>query len=130
VVVCLERGADLHMAQLMPLPLTFYCFSEIEIGFIFLVPAHPGSPRKRVVKQVCVCVCVRSAVATMWPFIVLQELATCAAPPRLLSPASASSHSYSLRPYAPQQKTPIVCLIWQTVTLLYACCFTSHIDTY
>jgi len=22
VVICLERGADLHMAQLMPLPLT------------------------------------------------------------------------------------------------------------
>ena len=29
VVVCLERGADLHMAQLMPLPLTVSCFSKI-----------------------------------------------------------------------------------------------------
>ena len=37
VVICLERGADLHMAQLMPLPLTFSCFSEIQIGFTFLV---------------------------------------------------------------------------------------------
>jgi len=44
VVICLERGADLHMAQLMPLPLTVSCFSEIQIGFTFLVPAHPSSP--------------------------------------------------------------------------------------
>jgi len=58
VVICLERGADLHMAQLMPLPLTVSCFSKIQIGFAFLVPAHPGSPGKRAVKRVCVCVCV------------------------------------------------------------------------
>jgi len=60
VVICLERGADLHMAQLMPLPLTVSCFSKIHIGCTFLVPAHPGSPGKRAVKRVCVCmyVCV------------------------------------------------------------------------
>ena len=58
MVICLKRGADLHMAQLMPLPLTVSCFSKIQIGFTLLVPAHPGSPGKRVVKQVCVCVCV------------------------------------------------------------------------
>jgi len=57
VVICLERGADLHMAQLMPLPLTASCFSKIQIGFTFLVPAHPGNPGKRVVKRVCVWVC-------------------------------------------------------------------------
>ena len=51
---CLERGADLHMAQLMPLPLTVSCFSKIHIGFTFLVPAHPGSPGKMAVKRVCV----------------------------------------------------------------------------
>jgi len=56
MVICLERDADLHMAQLMPL--TVSCFSKIQIGFTFLVPAHPGSPGKRAVKQVCVCVCV------------------------------------------------------------------------
>ena len=56
VVVCLEQDADLHMAQLMPLPLTVSCFSKIQIGFTFLVPAHLGSPGKRVVKRVCVCV--------------------------------------------------------------------------
>jgi len=56
VVVCLERGADLHMAQLMPLPLTVSCFSKILIGFTFQVPAHLGSPGKRAVKRMCVCV--------------------------------------------------------------------------
>jgi len=50
--LCLELGADLHMAQLMPLPLTVSCFSKIQIGFAFLVPAHPGSPSKRAVKRV------------------------------------------------------------------------------
>jgi len=58
MVICLERDADLHMAQLMPLSLTVSCFSKIQIGFTFLVPAHPGSPGKRAVKRVCVCVCV------------------------------------------------------------------------
>ena len=57
MVIGLERGADLHMAQLMPLPLTVSCFSKIQIGFAFLVPAHPGSPGKRAVKRVCVRVC-------------------------------------------------------------------------
>ena len=55
VVICLERGADLHMAQLMPLPLTVSCFSKIQIGFTFLVSAHLGSPGKRAVKRVYVC---------------------------------------------------------------------------
>ena len=50
VVICLEQGADLHMAQLMPLPLTVFCFSKIQIGFTFLVvPAHLGSPGHRAV---------------------------------------------------------------------------------
>ena len=57
-MVILERGADLHMAQLMPLPLTVSCFSKIQIGFTFLVPAHLGGPGKRAVKRACVCVCV------------------------------------------------------------------------
>ena len=57
MVVCLEQGAGLHMAQLMPLPLTVTCFSKIQIGFTFLVVAHLGSPGKRAVKWVCVCVC-------------------------------------------------------------------------
>ena len=54
MVICLERGADLHTAQLMPMPLTVSCFSKIQIGFTFLVPAYPGSPGQRAVKRVCV----------------------------------------------------------------------------
>jgi len=53
VVICLEQGADLHLAQLMPL--TVSCFSKIQIGFTFLVPAHLRSPGKRAVKWMCVC---------------------------------------------------------------------------
>ena len=54
MLICLERGADLHTAQLMPLPLTVSCFSKIQIGFTFLVPAHLGSPRKGPLNG-CVC---------------------------------------------------------------------------
>jgi len=56
MVICLEQDADLHMAQLMPLPLTDSCFSKIQIGFPFLVPAHPGNPAQRAIKRVCVCI--------------------------------------------------------------------------
>ena len=56
--VCLDQGAGLHMAQLMPLPLTVSCFSKIQIVFTFLVPAHLGSPSKKTVKRVRACVCV------------------------------------------------------------------------
>jgi len=56
MVICLEWGADLHMPQLMPLPLTVSCFSKIQIGFTLLVPAYPGSPGQRAVKRVCVYV--------------------------------------------------------------------------
>ena len=66
MVICLERGADLHMAQLMPLPLTVSCFSKIQTGFTFLVPAHPGSPGQRAVKRVCVCVCVCVCYLLTW----------------------------------------------------------------
>ena len=55
MVISLERDADLHMAQLMPLPLTVSCFSKIQIGFTFLVLVHLGSPGQRAVKRVCVC---------------------------------------------------------------------------
>ena len=59
IVISLERGAVLHMAQRIPLPLTVSCFSKIQIGFTFLVPAHPGSPGQRPLNGcVCVCVCV------------------------------------------------------------------------
>ena len=55
MVICLEQGADLHMAQLMPLPLTVSCFSKIYIGFTFVVVAYPRSPGKGPLNG-CVCV--------------------------------------------------------------------------
>jgi len=58
MIICLERDADLCMAQLMPLPLTISCSSKIQIGFTFLVPSRPGSPLQRAVNRLCVCVCV------------------------------------------------------------------------
>ena len=54
MVICLERGTDLHTAQLMPLPFTVSCFSKIQIGFTFLVPADLDGPGKRASKHVCV----------------------------------------------------------------------------
>ena len=64
MVICLERGADLHMVQLIPLPLTVSCFSKIQIGFTFLVTAHLGSPGKRAVK----CVRARARVCVKLKF--------------------------------------------------------------
>ena len=72
MVICLERGADLHIAQLMPLPLTVSCFSKIQISFTLLVLAHLVSPGKRAVKRVCVLV---------WPismhFLMFHDLCVC-----------------------------------------------------
>jgi len=71
MVICLERGADLHMAQLMPLPLTMSCSSKSQIGFTGLVPAHLGSPGQRSVKCVCVCVCACVHVFVLSWFVFL-----------------------------------------------------------
>jgi len=60
MVICLEQGADLHMAQLMQLPLTVSCFSKIQIGFTFIVPADPGSPG-----PLNECVCIVPTVETL-----------------------------------------------------------------
>jgi len=54
MVVYLQRGAHLHMAQLMPTPLIVFCFSKIQAGFTFLVPAHSGSSGQMAVKRVLV----------------------------------------------------------------------------
>jgi len=75
VVICLERGADLHMAQLMSLPLSVSCFNKIQIGFTFLVLAHPGNPGKRAIERVCVCVCFQMCIRKLVPelFIVTKS---------------------------------------------------------
>jgi len=57
MVICLERGADLHMAQLMPLPLTVSCFSKIQIGLPFWYWLTRVVPENGPL-NVCVCVCV------------------------------------------------------------------------
>jgi len=62
MVICLERGTDFHLAQLIPLPLTVSCFSKIQIGFTFLVPTDLSSPGKRAIKQVCARARARACV--------------------------------------------------------------------
>ena len=57
MVICLERGADLHVAQLMPLPLTVSCFSKIQIGFAVWYWLTWIVPEKWPLNG-CVCVCV------------------------------------------------------------------------
>ena len=77
MVICLERGADLHMAQLKPLPLTVSCFSKIQFGFAFLVPVHPGSPGKRAVKRVKrVCLKILFASANTHTHIAMPNQST------------------------------------------------------
>jgi len=39
-------GADLHVAQLMPLPLTVSCFSKIQNGFYLSVTGSPVLSRQ------------------------------------------------------------------------------------
>ena len=73
MVICLERDADLHTAQMIPLPLTVSCFSKIQIGLTFLVSAHLGRPRKRAVKRVCVYVAVNSSVYFLATSVVQRE---------------------------------------------------------
>ena len=71
MVICLERGADLHMAQIMPLPLTVSCFSKIQIGFTFLVLAHAGklSPAWNRKRSVAVHLWLSSNVHSKLTFI-------------------------------------------------------------
>ena len=59
MVICLEQGADLHMAQLMPLPLTVSYFSKIQIGLPFWYRLNQVVLDKALLNGcVCVCVCV------------------------------------------------------------------------
>ena len=57
MVICLERCVDLHMAQLMPLPLTVSCSNKIQIGFTFWYRLTWVVPDKGPLNG-CVCVCV------------------------------------------------------------------------
>jgi len=64
-------------AQLMPLPLSVSCFSIIQIGFTFLVPAHSGSTGKKAVKRACVStasVAARSTLRVLYAVLHAREL--------------------------------------------------------
>jgi len=74
MAICLERSADLHVVQLMRLPLTVSCSSKIHTGFIFQVPAHQGSPGQRAVKRVCVCVIVSHSIVMLKVVVYLLPL--------------------------------------------------------
>ena len=76
MVICLERGAVLNMAQLMPLPLTVSCFSKIQIGFAFLVPAHLGSAGKGQLNW-CIFVCLFAYPFASLPFVMFVIFANC-----------------------------------------------------
>jgi len=106
VVICLERGADLHMAQLMPLPLTVSCFSKIQIGFTFLVPAHPRNPGKRADKRVC------DKIVNYTLFLFL-EIIKCAQQQHLFSALSSRTTRVSLH-----QKPRLWGLIYKYLTTI------------
>jgi len=57
MVICLERGAYLHMVQLMPLPLTVSCFSKIQMGFYLSGTGLPRYSWKMAIKRASVYVC-------------------------------------------------------------------------
>ena len=95
----------LAYGQLMPLPLTVSCFSEVQIGFTFLVPAHLGRPWQRAVKRFYVCV-----LAVVGP--VLLMLLMCLQPILRLSPAWGDvSQDLPLQP-AHLEKVSLLLHLW------------------
>ena len=123
VAICLERGADLHTAQLMPLPLIVSCFSKIQIGFTFLVPAHPGSPGQRAIKRVCVWLLSTSShlayVATL-PSETLMSQNKQLTRGNVLSWEYRSLRKQNSRPPA----SVILCWVsWECITYLLICWF-------
>jgi len=66
VVISLERGAELHMAQCMPLPLTISCFSKIQIGFTFLALTHLSCPGKGPLNGCCCCCNHVNCMLSVW----------------------------------------------------------------
>ena len=67
MVICLERGADLHTVQRIPLPLTVSCISKIQTGLPFWYRITRVVPDKEPLNGcVCVCVCVCQSVRIVW----------------------------------------------------------------
>jgi len=74
MVICLERRANLHMAQLMPLPLNVSCFSKIQIGFAFWYRLTRVVPDKGPLDG-CVCVHVKSTYSYIFTVVISKILA-------------------------------------------------------
>jgi len=77
VVICPEQGADLHIAQLMPLPLTVSCFSKSRLvlpfwywlTWVVMQQKHFGD------QMLCYCTYALGCIAlrgknTIWPLTV------------------------------------------------------------
>jgi len=60
MVICLQRSAnDLPVVQLMALSQchpAIYCFTKIQNGLTFLVPAYPGLFWKKAAKRVSIVI--------------------------------------------------------------------------
>ena len=133
MVICLEQDADLHMAQLMPLPLTVYCFSKIQIGFTFRYWLTRLVPEKRAVMCVCVCVCSHrvliSVSGQLHPLAANATLLAFAAVCRAAAAPSICRDRLISCPPGPQQQTHRMLLQWangtdrrtDTVPLLRPC---------
>ena len=98
MVICLERDADLHIAQLMPLPLTVSCFSKVQIGFTFLVLAHLGSPGKMPINE-CVC-------AVIFSFFYGKDCGRLLCPANLTSLSLEETTGHVLATYRPTARWP------------------------
>ena len=109
----------MHMAQLMPLPLTVSCFSKIQIGFTFLAPAHPGRPGKRAVKRVCVCYMYETLfVGNMWRASVGADVTQSTAP---VTVGAAGCHCHITRTSQAQ-------LLHPSSNFTHACCIHTHVN--
>ena len=114
MVICLERGADLHMAQLMPLPLTVSCFSKIQIVFTFLVRAHPGGPGQRAVKRVCVSATTSRNIS----YRAMKQLMRLKHRHSQSSKLEASRHRYPLSPLS-QNENYVMCIVDEMYIFLF-----------
>jgi len=108
MVICLERGVS--------------CFSKIQIGFTFLVPAHPGSPGQRAVKRVCVCGDRRTRVCEQLAQGCCMNLVRPGVEPATFYVASKHPNRYTTRPHGCQSKKtwgPVQNKCWAAVSPKY-----------
>jgi len=75
MVICLERGADLHTARMMPLPFTVSCFSKIQIGLPFWYRLTRVFLDKGPLNG-CVCVCGINTIVHLYTAVRLTSVVT------------------------------------------------------